>query len=215
MLFFIYPKDETTEFLEPIYLEAKDSVGEDNVTLISFDNRSYQENFEQVKNLPKGSNIIFLGHGRENRLYGLFDESFEPFVESNKMWVFNEKNLFALACKSTHLLTYCFHRTSINHSIGFGHLPTSVEEVDEIKKIKHLKVSDDEIEEFKSIIVEAVSMSIIKFYNEGLCFSQIYNHLRLLLNKKMNDAVLVYKNRNLAELIFQMLADMSYLRRIN
>jgi hypothetical protein len=214
MLFFIYPKDETTEFLEPIYLAAKSSLGEGNVCLISFEKNTYEENFNLVKDLPKDSNIIFLGHGRDNRLYGLYDESYTPFVESNKMWVFDEKNLFALACESTHLLTYCFHRTNISHSIGFDRLPTSIEEVDLIKKIKHLKISDDDIEEFKNIIVETVSLSIIKFYSEKSCFSGIYKHLRLLLNKKMNDAVLVNKNRNLAELIFQMLAGMSYLRSI-
>jgi hypothetical protein len=214
MLYFIYPKDETTEFLEPIYLEALSVFGEEIVTLISFEENSYEENFELVRALPSSSNIIFLGHGRNNRLYGLFDKSYTPFVESNKMWVFNEQNLFALACKSTHLLTYCFHRTSISHSIGFGNLPTSTDEVDEIKKIKHLQISDDDIEEFKSIIVEVVSLSIIKFYKEGLCFSHIYKHLRLLLNIKMNNAVLINKNRNLAELVFQMLADMSYLRSI-
>ena len=214
MLYFIYPKDETTEFLEPIYLEVLNAFGEEIVTLISFEKNSYKENFDLVRELPSGSNIIFIGHGRDNRLYGLFDESFTPFIESNKMWVFNEKNLFALACESTHLLTYCFHRTSISHSIGFGNLPTSTEEVDEIKKIKHLNITDDDIDEFKSIIVEVASLSIIKFYKESLCFSHIYKHLRLLLNKKMNNVVLVSKNRNVAELIFQMLADMSYLRNI-
>ena len=215
MLYFIYPKDETTKFLEPIYLEVLSVFGEERVTLISFEKNSYKENFDIVKELPSGSNIFFLGHGRDNRLYGLFDESLTPFIESNKMWVFNDQNLFALACKSTHLLTYCFHRTSISHSIGFGNLPTSTEEVDEIKKIKHLDISDEDIEEFKNIIIEVVSLSIIKFYNEELCFSDIYKHLRLLLNKKMNNAVLVSKNRNIAELIFQMLSDMSYLRTIN
>ena len=136
MLFFIYPKDETTEFLEPIYLNAVKSLGEENISLISFVESSYEENFLFINKLPKDASIIFLGHGRNDRLYGLFDESFTPFVESNKMWVFNDKNLFALACESTHLLTHCFNKTSISHSIGFGHLPTSIEEVDEIKKIK-------------------------------------------------------------------------------
>jgi len=215
MLFFIYPKDKTTAFLEPIYLDVLKTLGQESITLISFDENSYEDIFNIVKDLPDNAFIMFLGHGRNDKLYGVFDDSHDPFVESNKMWVFDRKNLFALACKSTHLLTRCFHRTSISQSIGFGNLPTSVEEVEDIKKFQHVKISDEDIDKFKDIIVETVSLSIIKFYKEQLCFSGIYKHLRLLLNKKMNDAVLVDKNRNLAELIFQMLADMSYLRTIN
>mgnify|MGYP000364058611 CR=1 FL=1 len=212
MLYFIHPVDKTTSFLSDIYSKVISVIGEENVCVFDFNSATCQENFDKIKSLPDDSLIVFLGHGRNDRLYGVEDESDEAFVEVNKMWVFDDKSLFALACHSSQLLQGSHHKTRIKHSIGFGDLPTSSEEIENIRKLRNAGVTDDDIEEFKEVIVDSISLALISCFEGNINYEHLYYHLKLLLYKKTNFLVLECNKRNLADLVYQMYSQMTYLR---
>ncbi|GIU15294.1 hypothetical protein TUM4261_32010 [Shewanella sp. c952] len=210
MLYFIHPLDDSTKFLGDIYNRTIEAIGCDLVTVYTFENESPEDVLKIISSLPSGANIYFLGHGRADRLYGIMSESNEPFVSPEGMRIFNDKNLFTLACNSTKLLSSSFQYSRIKHSIGFGYLPTSDEEVKAIRNMKNKPVSDADLEEFKRVIVKCVSDSVIFTYKKGRGFYYLSSQIRLMLYKEMNESVLKNKNSSVANLIYQVCYQMSY-----
>jgi hypothetical protein len=210
MFNFIHPKDDSTKFLETIYLQVIEAIGSEHVKLFVFEDEN--EYRAEVEALPLYSNIIFLGHGRADRLYGVLAESDDPYIFSAEMNIFDHRNLLALACKSSELLKTTFRNTQVKHSIGFGYLPTTAEEVQKIRNMRTKKTSSDDIENFKTVITKCVSHSLIQMHRKGADFSYLYSYLRLLLNKELNNLVLEGNHTGTANLIYQMLYQMSYFR---
>jgi len=210
MLYFIHPIDDSTKFLEQIYINAIEVLGKDSVTVFAFKGDHKFRN--EIEELPENSNIFFLGHGRSDKLYGVMSESDEAFVSSDEMSIFNGQNLFTLACQSSELLKSTFKKTEINHSIGFGYLPTTHEEVLKIRNIRKKNISEADIEQFKSVIVSCVSGSVIEMYSKNESFDYLNSYLRLLLHREMNNSVLDRNESGVANLIYQMCYQMSYFR---
>lgn len=213
MIHFIHPIDASTEFLKTIYFDLINVFGSHKVNVYAFTSDEEGEAYKsQITKLPENSSIIFLGHGRSDRLYGVLETSNESYFSPEEMKTFNKKNLFLLACQSCELLKKTFRSTNINHSIGFGHLPTSEEEVQKIKNMRKRGASERDIEIFKKIIVRSVSKSLISTFQNEKDFDYLNSHLRLLLHKEMNKAVLENKLSGVAKLIYQMCYQMSYYR---
>lgn len=210
MLYFIHPIDDSTEFLEQIYINAINELGNVHVTVFAF--KGENEFRSEIESLPANSNIFFLGHGKSDRLYGVMSESNEAFVSSDEMSIFNGQNLFTLACQSSELLKSTFKKTEINHSIGFGYLPTTDEEVLKIRNMRNKNISSAEIEQFKSIIVSCVSESVIEMHCKNESFDYLNSYLRLLLHQEMNNSVLDQNESGVANLIYQMCYQMRYFR---
>jgi hypothetical protein len=160
--------------------------------------------FEIVSNLERGSLIVFLGHGQSDRLYGgEYLDSFpkKAFVRLNEMSIFKEQYLFLLACDSAELIKSSVRQAGMIKSIGFGGLPTSLEEIKIDKRLASEGISKQTIEEFKNEIVNAVSL-VLSLYNKD--FNRMSDYLSLLIDKRINNAVLIKKDRNLADLLYKM-----------
>lgn len=208
MYYFIHPIDNSSEFLAQIYLKVAESIGTNNICVFSF--KGDHEYRKEIEGLPRNSNIVFLGHGRADRLYGVLADSNAPYVSANEMHIFNDQNFLALACKSSELLKGTHKATNLKSAIGFGNLPTSDEEVRSIRNMRSQVIKDEDIVAFKEVIVKCISLSIIATFQRGYGYEYLYPYLRLLLNREIRAAVLDSKRSEVADLIFQMLNQMDY-----
>jgi hypothetical protein len=129
----------------------------------------------------------------------------KEFIKLTQMNVFENQNLFALSCNSAGLIKKSYKLSKLNKSIGFGGLPTSKDEIEDDKKLREQGVSESTIEDFKSEIVNIASIALALHHND---FNKLSDYLTLLLDQRINNAVLVKKDRNLADLLFKMRYEM-------
>ncbi len=208
MIYIIISIDPSTQFLFEIINNLKKIDLEFKVLEIHPNEESYAKTLEEISNFEKKSQIIFLGHGQSNQLYGgeslnLFPK--KAFVKLNEMNIFQDQNLFLLACDSASLIKSSFRQSRVIKSIGFGGLPTSLEEVEKDKKLSAEGISEQTIEDFKNEIVNTVFIALALHHKD---FNKLSDYITLLLDQRINNAVLVKKDRNLADLLFKMRYEM-------
>ncbi len=208
MIYIIISIDPSTQFLFEIINNLKKIVLEFKVLEIHPNEESYAKTLDEISNFEKKSQIIFLGHGQSNQLYGgeslnLFPK--KAFVKFNEMNIFQEQNLFLLACDSASLIKSSFRQSKVIKSIGFGGLPTSLEEVEKDKKLSAEGISEQTIEDFKNEIINTVSIALALHHKD---FNRLSDYLTLLIDQRINNAILVKKDRNLADLLFKMRYEM-------
>ena len=208
MIQIIISIDPSTEFLFEIINKLKSYPIDFNIIELHPTNKSYSEAYDKITKFDKNSVILFLGHGTDEKLYGgenlpVFEK--KEFIKLQQMNVFEKQNLFALSCNSAGLIKKSHRLSKMNKSIGFGGLPTSKEEVDDDKRLREQGVSAQTIQDFKNEIVYTVSEAISQHYQD---FNKLSDYLTLLLDQRINNAVLVKKDRNLADLLFKMRYEM-------
>jgi hypothetical protein len=208
MMQIIISIDPSTNFLFEIIKNLQNKEIKFNLIEIYPNEESYIKSLEAISMFEKKSFVLFLGHGTNEKLYGgekLPSFPKKEFVNVNQMGIFENQNLFLLSCDSSGLLKSSFKIAKLSKSIGFGNLPTSKEEIDEDKKLKNQGISENTILEFKNLIVSTISESII--YNHKN-FDKLKDYLTLFIDKEINNAVLIKKDRNLADLLFKMRNEM-------
>lgn len=204
MIQIIISIDPSTQFLFEIIDKLKSCQVDYNLTELYPSNKSYLETYDLVSKFDKNSVIVFLGHGTDEKLFGgeqLPDFEKKEFIKLRQMSVFENQNLFILSCKSADLLKKSHRLSKIKKSIGFGSLPTSKEEVEDDKRLREQGVLLSTIEDFKNEMVSTVSNAISLHYQD---FNKLSDYLTLLLDQRINNAILIKKDRNLADLLFKM-----------
>lgn len=204
MINFVISIDESTTFLFEIVKIIESKGIQTCVFEIHPNEDSYREQLEKVSLIEKKSTIIFLGHGQSDRLYGgelidVFEK--RAFVLLRQMNVFQDQNLFLLACDSAELIKSSFKQSKTIKSIGFGGLPTSKEEIENDRKFANEGITVETIEEFKNEMVKTIAHSLSIHYRD---FNLLKDYLILLLDSRINNALLIKKNSHLAELLFKM-----------
>lgn len=210
MIQIIISIDPSTQFLFEIINKLKSRGIDFNITELHPSNDSYSKSYEKLSTFDKNSVILFLGHGTDKVLYGgenlpVFEK--KEFIKLQQMNEFENQNLFALSCNSAGLIKKSLRLSKISKSIGFGGLPTSKEEVDDDKRLREQGVSAQTIQDFKNEIVYTVSSAFSQHYKN---FNKLSDYLTLLLDQRINNAVLVKKDRNLADLLFKMRYEMVF-----
>lgn len=208
MIKIIISIDDSTQFLYEIISNLNKNGIDFKLYEIQPNEEYYLKCFEEVSHFDKDSIIIFLGHGQSNQLYGgeiLNSFPKQPFIKLNQMNIFQEQYLFLLACDSADLIKSSFRQSKSKKSIGFGGLPTSLEEVEKDKKLSAEGISEQTIKDFKNEIVDTVSNALVLHHKD---FNKLSDYLTLLLDQRINNAVLVKKDRNLADLLFKMRYEM-------
>jgi hypothetical protein len=216
MIYFVYPTDITTEFLLEIPTRIKNKYGLDAVQVIKVipSDESYKSSLVEIENIPDNSIIVFMGHGQSDKLWGAENESFpkKPLIRQSDAKIFNNKYLFLLACNSNEFLRGCYLYSKIKSSIGFGSLPTDIEEIASSKRLKELEIDNEVIKLNKQILIELVSKSFCDMIDENLTFTDFYFRLTLRIQKKISSLLLTDKknsnNRKLADLLFFMKNEM-------
>lgn len=130
----LFPKDETTEFLRPVYDELckRD-------TIIGFDNDAIDDDdyFEKLEYLMQQMDaMIFLGHGSSNILYGT---NLNPIIDqkSGNLGYLRGRKLLLFSCKSADYIKYY----NLNDAIGFGFIPTSKDDACDGAQLHNLDIS--------------------------------------------------------------------------
>jgi hypothetical protein len=212
MINIITAVDPTTAFLNGIVASLRKNRVDHQVIEIYPDESSYKESLQQVKMLKKRSTILFLGHGSDDGIYGGESSTFkkQAFVKLNQMGIFREQMICLLACNSASLLKSSFKMHRVLKCVGFGALPTSMEEVAGDHKLANLGISNACIEKFKDSIVKSISTSLVLMDRNGEHdFIYFKDHLGLILSHMINKSILEEKDDALAELLFKMKLEMA------
>lgn len=218
MIYIIYPRDSSTEFLLKIPSLIKEKHGS-AFTIINIEasDSSYAEGLDLISQIPDNSIILFIGHGQDDLLFGAQSSTFEKkkFIDKSEIKVFSKKYLFSLSCYSSAFLHSTYTFSNIKNSIGFGSLPTEMTEVENNKKLKQQGINEVIIANYKSILVELVSSSFCDMIEKKESFYELSNYFMLRLNKKISQVILDdtknNDNRILADLLFQMKTEMIFI----
>ncbi len=198
--------DPTTNFLFGIIENLRGIGYALNVIKIHPTDTSYIDGIEAIKNIPKNSTIIFLGHGEPTMIYGGESENYvkKKLISTQEMQIFEQQNIFILACNSSTLLKNSFRLSKFNKSIGFGSLPTSIQEIEDDSKLSKYDFTIEIIEEYKKSLIEVISEAFKYFFeNEMFDFILLKDYIELLLNKRINQAVLKENRPLLGDLLFK------------
>jgi hypothetical protein len=212
MIYIIISIDPSTTFLNEIIDRLTSKKIDVTRIEIHASKDPYVKELETIKNIPDYSTIIFLGHGQSEILWGGESSVIKKreLVDSREMKIFNNKNLFLLACDSAKLLRGSLLNFKLLKSIGFGGLPTEMYEIESSKKLLERGVTEEVLDEFKNAIIETVSDAFIYHLNsKSNDFYNLKNYLSLLINKRINKAVLEEDSRKLADLLFEMKNEMA------
>lgn len=212
MINIIISVDPSTKFLYQIIDEISSNSIEYNLIEVLPNDDSYNDCKEKISKFPKGSIVIFLGHGQSDRLYGgekLENYPKKPLIKSNEMGIFKHQHLFLLACDSAKLIKSSFRISKAKKSIGFGSLPTEMDEITNNKKLASEGISKETIDLFKKLIIQTISTSLVKYFtNDNFDFIHLKEYLNLQLNYRINEAILKDRNSNLGDLLYQMRNEM-------
>lgn len=208
----VHPNDKTTSFLNKIKNHIVSSFKEQVHHYNVYPNEDSHNNcLNRISNHPKEGLIIFLGHGRTDRLYGskgnLFgeidfassdaiDENPElfyyndNFINESNINVFEGKKVFCLACNSNNRIAQFAIENGATSFLGFGDIPTSKNEFEEKKEI----VSKNFIKRMKAELNYIVKTCLAIGLRKGLTFEELLNYIQFLTNQRLANIIMNEKH---------------------
>ena len=216
----IHPKDESTDFLDSIteYIEKYTSV---EINLLRLQTKKdHFIFFELIQSINDDELILFFGHGTSKGLSGSVTKDFEQreFITEKQLKIFENKNIVILSCRSNQYLNSYFKECNLKSAIGFPNLITDYEEIeyhDDPKRVENLKQEDIDI--FRKMIVDIIKFSLEDYINHNLSIQQLYNRIKLRINKKVINLYFETPNRGklpLGKILNDMASDLKYFYRI-
>jgi hypothetical protein len=203
----VHPYDKSTSFLERIknHLQAEfqDS---GHYFSVKPNEASHNQCLETIKDFSKNGLLLFMGHGKSNCLYGAKGDYYgtlendlikaeEPdkyfyednFINENNLSIFKGKKIISLSCNSNGQIGRKSVENGAKVFLGFGDLPTSIEELEEQGEKSKSGVSLGKIEqalktEINDIIKKSVRIGIIKNYS----FSELVDLINFITNQKIS-----------------------------
>ncbi len=203
----IHPYDKSTSFLERIKnhlkVEFEESVHYFN---IKPNKASHSQCLETIKDFSENGLLLFMGHGKSNCLYGAKGDYYgtlendllkaeEPdkyfyednFINQQNAKIFSGKKIISLSCKSNGQIGRFSFENGAKVFLGFGDLPTSIEELKEQGEESKSGVSLSKIEqalktEINDIIKKSVGIGIKKNYT----FSELVDLICFMTNQKIS-----------------------------
>ena len=146
----IYPEDLTTDFLLPLYEHICNNMHAVGIhTDTTDEDDSLDKIYEEIKDAEV---VIFLGHGTSQKLYGSRCDNV-VFEEANQE-LLHDKRLLLLSCNSNQFI----HNYGLENAIGFGFLPTSLDDVRQTRKLHEICVEDldkKDVDSFNTSLVQA------------------------------------------------------------
>jgi hypothetical protein len=206
----VHPYDKTTSFLERIksrlILEFKDDV---HYFSIKPNNDSHYKCLERIRSHPADGLIIFLGHGRSDKLFGSKANEYSPlvsldameefpekyyynenFINENNIEVFAGKKVFCLACNSNDKIAKDAIDKGANTFLGFGDIPTSTDEFQEM----HENISTDLVRMMKTELVYIIKICLTIGIKNKLTFERLLNLIHFVTNQRLTDILINKKH---------------------
>jgi len=207
----IFPKDETTDFLLPIY----ESLGKID-SFLGFRSDNNEELFQSVSDAINAINaennlIVFLGHGASNCLYGTPVNGLKTkLFELSNVDLFDGQNIFLLACRSAEFINSILGRNIVN-GIGFGDIITEYREVVAERDTGDSSflpdIDNEAIEEFKNSLVNVASNTFNQYIEEDMSFENLFSYLKLMINKEISE-LLINKEKVNCRVVSDLLFDL-------
>lgn len=203
----LYPVDETTNFLQPIfdYLLTQESA----ICLrFSSKEEDVKAAIEAISSSEKNTVVIFLGHGSSNCLY-INDEI--PFVNETKFSLFVDKSIFLLACRSAEFIKKN-QAVELRDSIGFGNMITDWSEIMAERNFDanaYPDIDEEVVSLYKYNLVNSILSGI---RNTLICqqnFYYLFLQIRLYLNKQIAHFLIQKPINN-----YRVVADLLYKTKI-
>lgn len=208
----IHPNDKTTSFLDKIknHLIEKfdDKVHHFNIYP---NDKSHQSCLERISVHPENGIIIFLGHGRTDKLYGSKGDLFansefvsqeakdenpdayyynDNFIYEGNIDVFARKKVFCLACNSNNKIASFAVDKGAKSFLGFGDIPTSISEFED----KEEKVTNDIVVSMKSELNYIIKISLAYSIYRNSSFESLLDILRFVTNQRISDILVNQKH---------------------
>jgi hypothetical protein len=208
----IFPEDESTNFLLPIYTQLEKLSGFIGYRFNTLDLQKRNSLYDALNQLEEDSFLVFLGHGASNKLYGSINDNGDKQVLFDKDNTKQLRNIdfLCIACRSKE-----FARNHFQNYIGFGDITSDFSEIlaeRDMGDPNYMKWANiDDIINFQNVFVETITKAILLTSCNDL-FS-IYNMMRLCFNKQIADLLKkksLTNYRNIADMLFEVLNDLTY-----
>lgn len=208
----IHPNDKTTSFLDKIKNHLIEKFDEQvHHFNIYPTEKSHNECLERISIHPKNGLIIFLGHGRTDKLYGSKGEKYDNsdfvseaakdenpdayyyndnFINESNVEVFREKKVFCLACNSNDKIAGYAITKGAKSFLGFGNIPTSLSEFED----KEEKVTNEVVVRMKTELNYIIKTSLTLSIENGFTFDALLNHIQFITNQRLTDTLTNQKN---------------------
>ena len=206
----IYPEDETTSFLLPVY-ECLSNLP----NFVGYRNNTTQPDctrliIDALTRADSSSIVVFLGHGASNKLYGSVypDGTKHILLDDSHIESFSKFNTICVSCRSAEYLKKC--RGAF---VGFGDITSDFSEVIATRQYEDADflewASEGDIHMFRNLLVEA----LVKTINYTKCsdLSSIYRITELYINKTIAQLLLDKETpnyRHIANMFYNLLDDM-------
>ena len=193
----IYPKDPSTDFLEPLF----DAICSSGFSGFHLDTNVEENKITIFKVLNNALNIIFLGHGSSGRLYGTpHGNSLSDLIANDNIQLLKGKRLFLLSCNSNQFCEYY----SLQPSISFGDMPTGKHDVDsQLENDPSFpRLEEDDINVYNSALVRTLTRAILSIEFNDL--DRLYSKVLLYANVEISECLLkkrCTRFREVAELL--------------
>ena len=207
----IYPEDNTTDFLLPIYAQLETMPDFAGYRFDTNDSSKTKNLFDALYQLEDDAIVFFLGHGASNKLYGSVGDDGEKqtLFDKTNIECIKKKNVVGIACRSKEFA----HNFILNH-IGFGDITSDYSEVLAERNIGNPDymewASEEDIFNFQNEFVGAIT-DAIKLSECGTLLS-IYGMIKFCFNKRIA-SLLVDKQlpnyRHIADMLYEINDEMS------
>lgn len=208
----IHPDDKSTSFLNRI----KSNLKNEYEHIIHFynvkpNNLSHQNCIKLLQNSNSYKFVIFFGHGKSDNLCGskgkFYDNSGfhnevlslenpqdyfykEDFIDISNISLFKDKNIFSLSCNSNEKIAIDAINAGANSFIGFGNIPTSI---DEFKKIDCESSSKDLVRNMKTEINYIIKTSLNLAIKNNSTIENLANYINFISNQRISDILVNQK----------------------
>lgn len=198
----VHPNDKTTSFLNRIKSHLitgfEQQIHHFNVKCTD---ESHNQCLDRIAKHPPSGLIIFLGHGRTDKLYGSKGDSYgtlaspdaisenpekyyynDNFINESNIDVFANKKVFCLACNSNNKIANHAFDKGVETFMGFGDIPTSNQEfIDDGLNT----VSNDIVQAMKTELNVIMKTSLLYSISKSSSFEHLKEVIEFLINKKI------------------------------
>jgi hypothetical protein len=233
----IHPKDKTTSFLDRIknYLITNFNDKAHHFNIYPND-KSHSDCLERISTHPADGLIIFLGHGRSDRLYGSKGDLYESlefvspeainedpsnfyyndnFINETNIDIFKGKKIFCLSCNSKDKIGQLAIDKGTKSFFGFGDSPTSIAEFNQSGE----DVGNNFIASIKNEINYIIKISLTYSITNNYSFQELLNILRFITNQRLSDTLMsakkIKKRHLLADFLYYLKSDASIIGERN
>jgi len=206
MIYLFYPNDSSIQFLDELLDFFSEEIKQERIIVIRCEasEESYKYCKEQLKNIEENSAFAFIGHGTPDFLYGGASNEFpkRPLFSIDDMHHLINKKAVFMSCYSEQLLIKSRRHRNYSDCIGFGLLPSDIQETNGKKYLEKLDLNSVDIYEFQKSLVDVFTIVIYSLLNDELNTEKIVDNVRLSINMKINENILINKNIKLANLLY-------------